>query len=47
MIATLSFRAMPSFTAQATASIRSSCILPANSRVAALTNALPKPVEPR
>jgi hypothetical protein len=39
--------AMPFAMAQSVASIRSSCILPAHSRLAALTNRLPKPVEPR
>ena len=47
MMATRLRSAMPSFTAQATASSRSSCILRPHSRSPALMNALPKPVEPR
>ena len=40
-------RRCPRPTSHSTPSIRSSCILPANSRSAACVNALPKPVEPR
>ncbi len=47
MMATLAGSATPDFTAQATASIRSSCILPAHSRSPAAMKPLPKPVDPR
>ena len=47
MMATWSAGATPRFTAQSTASMRSSCILRPHCRSPAEMNALPKPVEPR